>query len=147
MSGWRGMIFLLIVSLGISGCFSTPLPAPTLAVPLSAPEWGEFVLHVYDDTGLITSGRQNDEPARPGGATAFPERQELDLNWAGGACNHRPILKVTGNEADLRLELEQGPSDPSFPLLQCAAVGILLGVTLSLSAPVAQEALTLQVVY
>ena len=143
---WRAW-FQVLALVGASAC-STPLPAPTLAVPLSNSGWGEFVLHVYDDTGLITGARQNEQPAAGGETvTAFPERQELELVWAGGACAHRPILNVTGDAAQLRLELEPGPSDPQLPFLSCPAVGIRLGVTLALSAPVSQPAVTIQVTH
>lgn len=142
---WR--LCLSVVLLVSASACSTALPAPTLAVQLSHSGAGDFVLHVYDDTGLITAARQNEKPPVGDLITAFPERQELDLVWTGGACAHRPILNVTGDAAQLRLELRPGPSDPQLPFFACPAVGIPLGVTFTLSAAVPQAALTLQVVY
>ena len=120
---------------------------PTLVVPLGANDFGQYALLVYDDSGLVTGGRAEPPPdIGMSGIVASPERQELHIAWIGGACAHRPTLRVSGTAASLRLELTN-PPDPRLPFvpISCPAVGIPLGVTLSLSEPVGEEAVTFEV--
>ena len=124
---------------------------PPLVVPLDRNEWGGYTLLVYDDSGLVTAARS--AQWQPGTASdeliAFPERQELEVGWTGGACSHRPTLKVTGDSSALRLTVGN-PNDPQplpFLPIACPAVGVPLRVALSLSEPVAQNAVGIEVVY
>lgn len=142
---FRGLVssFLLLVT--ASACIPTSLVPPSVIVPLPENDFGEFELWVYEELGLVTGGRANPE-ARQGSAdfevTAHPERNELDVAWIGGACAHRPTLSVTGGQDALRLELRPAPIEWSLTPLDCPAVGLLFGVTLTLSAPVEQDAVT-----
>ena len=135
-----------ILSLALVAC--TPFVAPSLVVPLGTNDWGDFALLVYDDSGLVTSGRAAER--RPSMASdeviALPERQELDIGWTGGACSHRPTLQLSGDSSALRLVI-RNPNDEKLLPVSCPAVGIPLWVTLSLSEAVAQDALALEVSY
>ena len=136
------MVTLAAMSCGPAG------PAPSLIVPLRTNGIGEYALLVYDDTGLVTGGRAREQ--QPGLATdgvlAFSERQELEIGWTGGACAHRPTLRVSGTAAFFQLVIDN-PQEPQLPFVSCPAVGIPLGVTLSVREPVTQAAVTLEITY
>jgi hypothetical protein len=121
---------------------------PSLVVPLGRNDFGDYTLVVYDDTGLVTAGRANEQPPRRGtsGVVASPERRELELAWIGGACAHRPTLRVSGTSASLQLALSNTP-EPQLPFVGCPAVGLPFAVTLSLTEPVADGAAILEVTY
>lgn len=129
---------LIVVSCGLGA------PQPSMAIPLRDGEW---TLYVFDTTGLVQSGTPVDY--RPGSAAsegvAMPEPMELEIRWVGGACSHGPTLKVAGDSTDLRLELRVAPPEWRLPFLSCPAVGVPLGVELSLRAPVARHAIHLEV--
>jgi hypothetical protein len=119
---------------------------PTHSIPLPPSEWGEFTLAVYDSTGLVLDGRS----LGPGGdgspeaaVVARPDEREVDVRWIGGACAHRPILSVRGAADDLRLEIVPEPAESGLAPVSCPAVGIFMGVTLTLGQPVEQRAVTL----
>ena len=136
----------LTVALVAASC-GVAIPPPTLAVPLGTNDFGEYALLVYDDSGLVTGGLAEALPAfGTSGIVASPERQELHVAWTGGACSHRPTLRVSGTSASLRLEVAN-PMDPQLPFvpISCPAVGIPFGLTLSLSEPVGEDAVTLEV--
>jgi hypothetical protein len=108
-------------------------------------------LLVYDGSGLVTAARSADrQPGAVGdGVVAFPERNELEIGWTGGACSHRPTLTVTGDASALHLSLAN-PDDPQplpFLPIGCPAVGIPLAATISLHEPVAQDAVSIEVNY
>lgn len=117
-----------------------------MTIPLPDNDFGRFTLLVFDTTGLIEGGEPADR--RPGSvnseAIAHPEREELEVHWLGGACSHAPTLTLTGDPADLRVELQTSPPEWQLPFVGCPAVGIYFGVTLSLNRPVAQDAITLE---
>jgi hypothetical protein len=123
--------------------------APTLTIPLDIP-WGPgFSVLVFDTSRLVAGGRQL--PANNAGdfmsaAIAHPERNEIDINWTGGACTHHPTVSLTGTANDLAIKVGT-PSDPGpIPFIpiekDCPLIGLFMGVTLTLSAPVEQQAIT-----
>ncbi len=121
------------------------LAPPSVVIPLPENGFGQFELWVYGDSGLVTGGRANAAAAR--GAwelevIAFPESNELEVAWMGGACSHRPVLGVTGDATSLRLELTPSPIEWTFFPQGCPAVGLFFSVTITLSAPVEQDAIT-----
>jgi hypothetical protein len=122
------------------------VPPPSFVVPLVVNDFGDFVLLVYDDSGLVTGGRALEQGPGFGmdGVVAVPERQELDISWTGGACAERPRLHVSGNSAALRLVISN-PTFSRLPFLGCPAVGIPLAATLSVSEPVADDAVKFEV--
>ena len=141
------MWFVLIATVSIvAGCSS--VGAPDLVVPLETTAVGDWQLLVYDDSGLLTDARS--APVRPGdrqdGAIASPDGRELEINWTGGACSHRPTLQVTGSSTNLRLEM-RNLSEPQLLPLACPAAGLRLQVTIELSEPVAQTAVAFEVRY
>ncbi len=135
----------LAIVIGCAG--GRPAMPPTLSIPLPANDFGEFALDVYDDTGLVVGGRAGDQGlggASPAEVTAIPERNELAISWIGGACSHRPVLRVTGNPADLRLVIAPSPVEFSLVPVSCPAVGILSSATLTLSQPIEQENVSIE---
>jgi hypothetical protein len=100
-------------------------------------------LIVDDESGLLTGATSRDRLAGDptDSVLAFPDRNELELYWLGGACSHKPTLKITGDASALLLEVSN-PQDPQWlPFLTgpCPAVGVPLLVVLSLSEPVAVD--------
>jgi hypothetical protein len=110
-------------------------------------DWGDnFTVLVFDTSGLITGGRQFrtiDGPHPGGSAAARPDRSEIDVAWIGGACTHRPTVTIAGTAQSLLITVDN-VQDELLPFQGCPSIGLPFGVTLSLSAPVAQEAITLE---
>lgn len=134
----------------VLGCGHGVAP-PTFTVPVSNNSgFGDFALLVYDESGLITGGIAAgpiDRGVSNGDITMSPDELQLTLRWSGGACSHRPTLTLTGSATALKLELQTSPPEWRLPFLSCPAVGIPMGVTLSLSAPVEQSAVSTDVRY
>jgi hypothetical protein len=136
---------LLSVGLLVVACGA---PQPTLVVPMEIDWEGDFAALIFDSTGLVTGGRYRDagDGPWPGGAAfARPERNEIDIAWIGGACTHHPTVSLTGTANDLAIKVRT-PSDPGpIPFVpiekDCPLIGLPMGVTLTLSAPVEQQAI------
>lgn len=143
--GRRTRALALAAVLVAASCGSAG-PPPSLVAPLGTNDFGQYALLVYDDSGLVTGGRAlHQGPGRHlSGVVAFPERQELEIGWTGGACAHRPTLRLSGTSASLRLVISN-PTEPQLPFVGCPAVGIPFAITLSLAEPVAQDAVVLEV--
>jgi len=133
----------IVASLVFSACTAHALPyPPTLVIPLPENEWGRFQLDVYDDTGLVVGGVSGDQTLGghiPAGVTAIPERNELVINWTGGACGHRPFVNLRGNATNLDVTIAPDPLEIGLAPVSCPAIGIISSATLTLSEPVAQE--------
>jgi hypothetical protein len=135
-------LFLAVaVSAVLAAC--SPGPAAELQVALSHPGTEAYTLIVDDESGLLTGATSRDRLAGDptDSVLAFPDRNELELYWLGGACSHKPTLKITGDASALLLEVSN-PQDPQWlPFLTgpCPAVGVPLLVVLSLSEPVAVD--------
>jgi hypothetical protein len=137
---------LLAIALLVAACGGIPTTAPTHIVELAQNYHGEqFILRVYDDSGLVTSTASADaaETASDAQAIADPAKHQIALTWTGGACAHSPRLGVSGDSTALTLELDVSPLEFSLVPVDCPAIGLRFFVTLTLSEPVAQDALTL----
>lgn len=136
----------LAAALFVLGCGGIPPTPPTHQVELAQNSFGRFVLLVYDDTGLVTDAvvtvERNADPLNAA-ADAHPERNEIFLSWWGGACAHGPKLAVKGDASELSLELDVSPLELSAVPVDCPAIGLFFDVTLTLSEPVEQDALSL----
>jgi hypothetical protein len=135
---------LLALAFVASGCGG---PRPTVVVPLVIEWGGDFALLVYDASGLVTGARQAENPSFGlDSATARPGQSEIDVSWIGGACSHRPTASVSGTAEAFRIEITNVADTNLVPFLPiaCPAVGLPFTVTLSLSAPVAQDALAFE---
>ena len=136
----------LAAALIVLGCGGIPSTAPTQIVPLRQDNFGSFLLLVYDDSGLVQAGAASNEFPQSSSdptAVAHPESSQITLSWTGGACAHSPRLAITGDATALTLELDVSPLEFSLVARDCPAVGLFLAVTLTLTQPVDQAALTL----
>ncbi|MEP7159076.1 MAG: hypothetical protein ABI797_06590 [Chloroflexota bacterium] len=135
---------LAVPALAISlvACGGIPPTPPTHIVNLAHNDFGDFVLLVYDDSGLVTNALSSDQQNQP--VVANPDRNELTVSWTGGACAHGPKLAITGDASALSLELDAAPFQFSAVPVACPAIGLLFAVTLSLDEPVEQDALNLK---
>ena len=135
----------VVASLALASCSLGP--APTLTIPLDRKWGGGFSVLVYDSSQLVAAGRQLmfDGSAHFGDSVvAHPERNELDLTWTGGACSHHPTINISGTADALVIELANGRDPGPIPFIRienCVLVGIFMGVTLTLKAPVEQQAI------
>jgi hypothetical protein len=109
------------------------------------------MLRIYDETRLVTAGQSTAWSRPEFGASeyaiAFPDMPEIEIGWTGGACEHNPTLHVAGGPGQLLLTIAN-PVDPNWvPFLPigCPAVGIPLALRLTMSEPVEQDALRLEV--
>ena len=135
---------LLVVALLVVACGGV---RPTLTVPLEISWDGDFELLVYDASGLVTGAQQAENVSfELASVAARPEQSEIDVAWTGGACSHRPTAQISGTADSFRIELVNTPDVNLVPFLPigCPAVGLPFTVTLSLSDPVAQEAITFE---
>ena len=146
MSRWLSWLAVPVAATVMACSASTSQPSYTISLANEQGDFGEYALLVYDETGLVMAGRRSDRRAQGERVTAFPERLELELEWTGGACSHRPILTLTGDATALRLELQPTPPEWTLPFVSCPAAGLPLGVTLSLGNALEQGALRLEVV-
>ena len=139
-------VLLLAVAVLVAACAAIPTTAPTHIVELDQNFNGEqFILRVYDDSGLVTSAASAAAHEAPQDAQAIadPGRDEIALSWTGGACNHNPRLGVKGDATALMLELDVSPLEFSLVPVDCPAIALRFDVTLTLSESVQQDALTL----
>ena len=128
-----------VLALAVIGC-----GAATPALPIAQNEFGQFSLQMNDQSGLVDAVRPVEpDSVGPHGAVAMPEPKEIEIRWLGGACAHVSVLNVTGSAQDLSVEVRT-PNDPQllpFLPVSCPAVGVPMGVVLSLSEPVAANAI------
>ncbi|MEA2677464.1 MAG: hypothetical protein QOJ81_1605 [Chloroflexota bacterium] len=113
-------------------------------------EHGQFIVWVIDNSGLVSSARRwHDAALGFGGehviAAANPDSSEVAAAWLGGVCYHGPTLTVDGSSDGLDMTVRphegEGPPD-GF----CNFLGVTYGVVLSLSAPVAQDNVSVDLV-
>jgi hypothetical protein len=134
------------MALLVAACGGMPTTAPTHIVELDRNFNGEqFILRVYDVSGLVTSAASANAHLAPADAEAIadPAKNEITLAWTGGACAHSPRLGVKGDTTALTLELDVAPLEFSLVPIDCPAIALRFDVTLTLSEPVPQDALTL----
>ena len=139
------MLLVVAFAIGCGGLF--PPSEPTFEVHNPGGH-RDFTLRVVDLSGLVTAARDADTfpPATADAqATIGPGNNDLTIRWIGGACHFAPTVTVSGTTESLHLLLEPdaGPGLPFFA--SCPAVGILFGVTITLTMPVEQDAITLEV--
>jgi hypothetical protein len=129
----------------VLACGGIPKTAPTQIVDLMENSSGDFVLLVYDESGLVVNavGVDAGPEASTAQAIAHPEMNEITVSWMGGACAYGPQLAIKGDAAALTLELDRAPLEFSLVTKDCPAIGLFFAVTLTLSEPVAQNAASL----
>lgn len=142
-------LLVLVVAFAAMAWACGSTKPPDLQVPLTSPGGDLYTLSIHDVTGLVTAAHSADwrREAPSEDVTAFPERNELEVTWTGGACQHGPTIQVSGGPSALQL-IVNNPDDPNWlPFLPigCPAVGIPLTVVLTLAVPVQQDAVTLEV--
>jgi len=119
-------------------------PSFTVAVP----DHEDFKMNVFDRSGLVTAARaplRSTQQGLDAEVTADPANNELTLRWLGGVCHFGPAITVSGTAAALHLLLEPdaGPGLPFFA--SCPAAALLFGLTLTLTEPVEQDAVSVEV--
>jgi hypothetical protein len=134
-----------VLAFTLLACGGIPIQPPSQIVELPHNDFGDFVLLVYDQSGLVTGARAADlwQSEAGAGVEAHPESNEVSLSWTGGACAHGPKLAISGDSSALTLELDAAPFEFSAVPVECPAIGIPFAVTLTLSESVEQDALTL----
>lgn len=142
----RRLAAMLALAALLQACASV---APDFTVPLGDQGFGDHQVDVFDPTGLVTGAKAEMlPPGDPHGeVVAHPDRMELQIGWLGGACSHRPTIQIGGTAAALRITITN-PNDPQpipFLPIACPAVGIPMGVTLTLTQPVEQDAVEVEV--
>ena len=138
----------VVLALAACGAACSPAPAVPLIVPIAHESWGDYLVRVYDDSGLVLGARPSGQRGVRDFA-AFPDERRLEINWMGGACSHGPTVSISGTAERLDVVVDN-PADPQWlPFLPvtCPAVGVPLGVNISLSEPVQQDAVGLSVNY
>lgn len=131
-----------IASLLASVEWSSPRPTTTVGLTV---DQQEYMLRIFDDTGLVTSVEQDsfglEDPAAPGEARATGNT--VKLAWIGGPCSLEPTLGLAGRADRLLLLLE--PDAGLGTAGDCEAIALQFGVKLTVSEPVTQDALYLEV--
>ena len=138
-------MFAFVTAMALAACSLGP--APTLTIPLDINRDPGFSALIFDSSQLVAAGRQLmfDGSAHFGDSVvAHPERNELDLTWTGGACSHHPTINISGTADALVIELANGRDPgpiPFIPIENCILIGLFMGVTITLKAPVEQQAI------
>jgi hypothetical protein len=108
---------------------------------------GSFPIHIYDDAGVVTAAAaippmQAGQPIK-----ADPANSGLDVGWVGGECRRETVVRLEGNPSDLHVSVQTDQqAGLAIPMpVACSAVGILLGLRLSLTTPIDQSAITYEV--
>lgn len=138
----KAAVRVLVLGALVSGCF---LGTPSFTVEASSHP--QIVMRVFDQSGLVTGARRASTSSTflNQDATADPDKSELTVRWMGGVCHLGPAISVSGTAQALHVFV-QPDADAGLPQFgDCPAVGIVLGVTLTLSVPVEQDAITLEV--
>lgn len=148
------MRMLIAAVLLISGCASNAtiptlgVEPGTFAVDVSS-ERGVFTIWVTDHTGLVVGARKLLEAGRMNQASdvtavAAPETNEVAVGWIGGVCYHGPTITIDRAETGLMIVVR--PDEGSGPGLGkgCIDLGLYYGVVLTLTEPVEQSDLTVQ---
>jgi hypothetical protein len=143
------LLAISALAAAVTACGSLFPPAERV-FDAAIPELSDFTLRVVDESGLVVSMRSMrfDPPLNgvDAEARAFPDRNELQVGWIGGMCNHRPTLTVTGSSGALHLNLEVNAGPGPSPFTACSATGYYFGMTVALNQPVQQDSITLVVV-
>lgn len=107
---------------------------------------GSSLVQVVDMTGLVTnvlevrSTRFDDDAA----VVALPEPKIVNVSWFGGACDLSTLwIEGDAGQMVLKVAVRQGAATP--PGAECPASGHRHGVSLSLSQPVDQAAVSIEV--
>jgi len=141
---------IILISAGIAaGCSAPPLPSPsaTSVGPVPPPQLivhsGErtSTLTIHDETGLVTGYADGAPIQAVRGITDVavanvPERPDgLGVAWVALPCEANPTLMISNERGRLRMMLDRGPRVP----LDCESMGVVYGITLELSRPVAAQ--------
>ena len=105
---------------------------------------GNFPVHIYDTAKLLATA--DDWPTSdPGysneGAIADPAHSQVDIGWVGGVCQRDTVIHLDGDATNLTVTVQPNQqAQLPIPLFEsCSAVGIFLGVKLTLTTPLTQD--------
>ena len=110
--------------------------------------WNEglnpVVINVIDHTGLVVHAAKHHQPGQllKGSdfvAVANPAASTLEVAWLGGACRFGPTVELTGDVDDVLVSIHASAGGGLPPGIECPAVGVFYGVTISLTQPVDQD--------
>ena len=147
---------LATAAIACNGATPTPSPvetAPALGnvfmVPWSQEHFGNIVVNVRDQTGLVVGARKLQQ-AGPGGARpesvadARPDDRQIDVEWLGGVCRFGPTVTVTGDAQTLLVTIDPTAGGQLPPGIGCSDIGAFYGVTLDLNTPIEQQAIEVE---
>lgn len=130
---------------------SIPAVGNVFSAEISREHFGTITVFVRDDIGVVTAVRKvpaNELEGPPTGATvvADPATRSLLVSWVGGACRFGPTVTLSGALPDLLITVDPNGGTGLPPGIACDAIGLLYGVAISLSEPVEQRALSVELV-
>jgi hypothetical protein len=133
----------VILSLaGLLAC-ACGFPPADFTVVITQPDHS-YTVRIYDASDLVDGASSVGSllSAPTDGVVAHPESKSLDIHWLGGECKRTPVIHIEGTATALTVTVEPDATEGIPFIGACAAVGIYLGVTLSLQAAVSQGSVT-----
>jgi hypothetical protein len=142
-------VILLATGCATESPLSSATPTPT-STPSAVPAWVVELgdaraitvdLTIRDETGHLVDAVSLDELSDTPTPMAVVEAGKVIVSWNSGACND-PVLRLTGTADDLRVSLWPNLSPEPDPGFECPAALLFLGVVLTFSEPIDQDAIT-----
>ena len=146
---------IAVLAAGALACNAVmPTPTVTQSTPFPTAEAGRWVVmtegsslvQVVDTTGLVTNviKAHITELDQDAAVVALPDQQMINVTWFGGACDLSTLwIEGDANQVVMNIATRQGAATP--PGAECPAVGASHGVSLSVSQPVDQAAVSINV--
>ncbi|MEA2677463.1 MAG: hypothetical protein QOJ81_1604 [Chloroflexota bacterium] len=117
-------------------------PPPTQVLPISVSPY-DYSVQVFEDTDLVT----NAAPGTGGPASFEPELivgdGSIEVRWTAGVCGLEPSIGLSEASGKLLLLLE--PEGGRGLVQDCDAIGIPLSAVLTLSEPINEDDVSLEV--
>lgn len=127
-----------------TGASVSPVPSPPQLVVRSGEH--RSTLTIRDEIGLVT-GFTDGAPIQAVreitdvAVANVPDRPAaLGVAWVALPCEANPILIIFSEGGRLRMTLDRGPRVPP----DCESLGVIYGITLELSEPVAAQAVDIE---
>lgn len=151
MSAIRLAVMLALVSACASVDVAPTIRPPGVFTVDARNPSGAFTVWVFDNSGLVTGARRWEDPGQAMSAAnqvavASPESSEVAVGWVGGICYHGPTVTVDGPNDGLIFTVRPDEGTGPRPGTGCPDIGVFFGVVLTLSAPVTQEHVAVEVV-